>query len=76
MRSKHQTLPPRVVFPTRATVTQREILDELRVSRQTLFNWRSSGFPKPVRKEGRVNFYSTAEICSYLRAYGSDVRLV
>lgn len=75
--SKGLKIPALVVLAARETVSQREILDELKITRQSLAKWRLlHGFPEPSEKDWRFNFYRTAEVAEFCRSAGARVQIV
>lgn len=70
-------LPASIILPARPFIGQSELLDEIAVSRVSLLKWRKfKGFPNPVRRDGTSKLYNTAEIASFLRESGTNVRIV
>lgn len=70
-------LPASMILPARPFIGQKELLDEIAVSRVSLLKWRKlKGFPDPVRRDGVSKLYETAEIASFMRERGIDVRIV
>ncbi|WP_126156144.1 helix-turn-helix transcriptional regulator [Paracoccus haematequi] len=67
-------IPVQVFLPAQETISQREILEELKITKMTLKNYRDMrNFPPPVERDGKCNRYRTSEVVQFCKSNGSEV---
>ncbi len=56
-----QTRPEPVIVPEKTMLTTRDLLEKMKITRQTLYNWAKRGYVLP-KKIGNRNYYCLSEI--------------
>lgn len=67
-------IPVQVFLPAQETISQRNLLEELKITKMTLCNYKKErNFPLPAERDGKCNLYRTSEVAEFCRAHGSEV---